>query len=206
MKKIFYCFFLIIFCSCNDKQMQFEDQSYEVLSILYDTLAIRLPIPPMPPSSRKLSKADSLRNVEKIIEFTRLRDSIKQIVAVNPWLSPAILEDINYTRINKDFKHLVEKLKLINEKKPLEVNRIKTKRKDSIIIFNDSLLDPLVSDFLKFNKLISFSRIVFNKQKNMAVIVASSSTSGRAGFSGLYFLRKINEQWVIVDYLGLSIS
>lgn len=206
MEKILICFFFIILCACNEKQRQFEDESYKVLSVLYNRLAVQLPIPPMPPSSRNISKADSLKNIEKIIEFTKLRDSIQQIVAIDPYLSLLILDHFNYSKVKDEFQGLVAELSLLEEKKSLDIHRIKTSRKDSIIELNDSLLDPMVSDYLKFNKLISFSRVAFNEKFTKVVLVASAGTSGRAGFSALYFLRKIDGQWVIIDSTGISIS
>ena len=80
LNKIVFCFFLIILCSCNEKHPQFENQSYEIVSILYDTLGDRLPIPPMPPSSGNLSKEDSLKNIEKIIKFTKLEIAFSKLL------------------------------------------------------------------------------------------------------------------------------
>lgn len=113
--------------------------------------------------------------------------------------------EVEDLKINDEFKSLVLQLKSL-EAKPLNLSLLKTKSNDSIIEYEEHLLDPQVSDYLKFDLLISFSRIAFNESGNKGVVVGTKSTSGLAGHSSIYFFTRKNGKWRIIKSIGIWVA
>lgn len=204
MKKLtILLLFIVSIFSCQRNYDNAKSNSYKILSVMYDTLAIQIPAP-IPPIHKKTTIKDSIKIIEMVQYYNEKRLKTKQIVAINPILLP--VNNIEYLHLDQPFKGLVQKLDSIENSEYLDITRIKTNRKDSIIAFNDSLLEKNIKDYLKFNKLLSFSRIAYNEDNTMAVIVASSSTSSLAGFRAIFFLNKSNGKWIIIKEIGLNIS
>lgn len=207
MRSIFtkgYLLILLIFASCGEGSNQETlGNTNEILNTLYDTLAhpTTQKLPPLPEG---YTVEDSLQIT---MAFTKFREEqsrkIKKIV-IPPYLSSGKNLEVDDSKIDNEFKNLVIKLRSL-ESKPLDLSSIKSKGRDSIIEFNENLLDPQVSDYLKFDLLISFSRIAFNESVNKAVVIGTRSTSGLAGHSALYFFEREKGKWRIVKSIGIWI-
>ena len=58
----------------------------------------------------------------------------------------------------------------------------------------------------KYNMVLSFSRISFNKEYTKAIIIMGAGFGKLNGFSAIYFLEKKKEKWFIKCEKGLTIS
>lgn len=194
----------ITFCSCGGGDNDIKENKGEILSILTDTLTSLIPqrFPPLPVG---YTLKDSLQTVKTKKKLKEQRNSKIHKIAIPPYLSSVKGVNVENLQIEEEFKKLVYDLKTL-EAQPLDLSLINTDRNDSIIEFNENLLDPQVSDFLEFDLLITFSRIAFNENGNKAVVIGTSSTSGLAGFSALYFFERTKEKWNIVKSITLWIS
>ncbi|CAM4090904.1 hypothetical protein [Gillisia hiemivivida] len=195
---------VLIVSSCGIGIEEKFENSNEILITLYDTLALPT-LQDFPPLLEGYISEDSLQTVRT---FTKLREEQSReikTVAIPGYLISGKNLEIENLKLDEEFKTLVLQLKSLDAQ-PLDLSLIKTKRKDSIIEYKEQLLDPQVSDYLKFDLLISFSRIAFNANSDKAVIIGTRSTSGLAGNSALYFFERKNGKWIIVKSIGIWIS
>jgi len=206
----FLLLFIILF-SCNIDNEKEEKNKYQILSLLYDRLAQPTdPVfPPPPPDSLNyvFTSKDSARINSTIEKFIKERDGRRQIVAIYPQLNPYI--GGSRKERGKDcseYDEAINKLISLKDSLKIDIDKIITRRNDSIIYFKKELLDEYSRDFYKFDALISFSRVAFNEDFMKAVVVGSISHSKLAGVSVLYFLEKINDTWEVRCTKELSIS
>ena len=199
----------VILLSCNIDNRKEEDNRYKIISMLFDKLAqpIDLVFPPPPPDSLNyvFKSKDSIR-IDSIIKRVKSeRENKKFIVAVHPLFNSYV----NGSRKGKDcfgFDETINKLMTVKDSLSVDINKIITKRKDSIIYFKEELILKGKKDYETFDVLISFSHIIFNKTYTKAIITGSVSTSRLAGTTILYFLEKIDNKWTIKCQETLSIS
>ena len=176
--------------------------------------------PPLPPPPPSLERAYSQEQKDSIdLSYLRLRERLisesfkkrfykkeKRIVAISKNLGQL---NSNYTLDDtfSNYSDLFMKLKSIKEPKDIDISNIYTNRYDSIIYFSKKLLTKGSREFYDFDFLVSFSRVIFNKKYNRAIVKGSVSTSKLSGASVLYFLKKTaNGRWIIEYEKGLSIS
>lgn len=193
----------IVFSSCKYQGSSTSD-SNEIFTILYDTLAKEIPAP-FPSLPEIYTKEDSIKIYNSVREYRIKRQNRKQIVAIHPFLISGANVEHSGSEMDPEFYELLIKLESLQVEKPLKISRIKTERNDSIIKYNKELLKENVKDFESFDRLIAFSHVSFNYNRTKAAVVASSSTSRLAGFSGAYFFKKKNDRWVLTERLELSI-
>lgn len=195
---------LLVIASCGGGKKRTDMSTTEILSTLYDSLALPSPqrFPPLPDG---YTLEDSLQMVKTFTRLKEKQSSKLQKVAITPYLSSGKNLNIEELKIEEDLREIVFKLKTL-EAQPLDLSVIKTERNDSIIEFNEDLLDPQVSDFFKFDLLLSFSRIAYSENCNKAAIIGTKSTSGLAGHSAIYFFERKNGKWKIIKSLGLWVS
>lgn len=201
---IYFTVILLVIASCGGGNKKTDMNTHEILSTLYDSLALPSPqrFPPLPDG---YTLEDSLEMVKTFTILKEKQSSKIQKVAVTPYLSSGKILNLEELKIEEDLKELVFQLKIL-EAQPLELSVINSERNDSIIEFNEDLLDPQVSDFLKFDLLISFSRIAYSENCNKAAIIGTNSTSGLAGHSAIYFFERKNGKWKIIKSLDLWVS
>ena len=218
MKNTIYLIIIASFissCGCNE---DLTNNTYQIISLLYEEVIedtkISPVFPPPLPSIYKKNKSqaflDSI-NLSRVKYWDKLvlqkKKGVKnrKIIAIN--------EHFKNSKISKhqnEFKDYLGSFKEDNLDKTairIDLSRIQTHRTDSIYYFNKNLLTPGVSEFRKFNILLSFSKIVFNVTNNKAVVVCSTNTTKLSGSSIMFFLKKTdNGRWVIVKDKLLSIS
>jgi hypothetical protein len=212
MKKLFFLLIVLALVSCkNNIKKQENENTYQVISILYNKLAkpIELFFPPPPPdkSDHVFTSKDSVRidSLHKEIENERAKR--KFIVAVYPLLNPYRKGHHKYFMQDcSEFNNVMDKLLEIKDSLKIDIDKIIKKRNDSIIYFKEGLIIKGRRDYETFDILISFSRIAFNKDYTKAVVVGSLNHSTIAGASILYFLEKNDDKWEIKCEKGLSIS
>ena len=197
--------------SCEVRKYDTEIHKYEVLSILLNELTRVIPSPSFNPPQKKeglslnyFSKKDSL----KIVEFNINKINSKQIVAILPELETSVLRKIKLnSNCFQQFSGLLDdffKMKNANER--IDISKIKSNRKDSIMYFKKEYLSMHSKGFDAFDILLSFSQIKFNKKLDKAIIIAAKSTSKLSGFNAIYFLERKNGVWHIKCQKGLTIS
>lgn len=190
--------------ACQDNSTKAENLAeQEIISILYDSLAKK--IPPPPPNLHGLNKKDSLRILS---QYTSILDSLKpekQIVGIIPNMQP-LESKLDIMDFNSNKRELIHRLNSLKEQNPLNIAELRTLRSDSVVEFEEQHLREFSADYFQIDKLISFSRISFNEAGNEAAVIASVGTSRLASFTAIYFFRRINAEWIIVDSKGLSMS
>lgn len=195
---------VIVMLSCSDNRYytknEIDVETEKIISILIDTLSIDIPIPP---PLNELNKNDSLYKITVLNKIKKDEKDVK-IIAIESKLYSTEIYDFPSKDFGNDYNDLILKLKSLKNT-PLVLNYFIENSKDSIIPFHDTLLDNTVSDYIKFDKLLSFSRIAFNEDYSLATIIASSSTSSRAGITNIYFLEKKKDDWYIKKSHGLWI-
>jgi hypothetical protein len=199
-----YLSIFLVIASCGGGNKETLENTNEILITLYDTLA-QPALPKFPPLPEGCTIEDSLQITNKIIALKEEQSKKNITVAIPAYLSSGKNLEVDYLTIDDEFKNLIIQLKSL-EAKPLDLSLLKNHRKDSVIEYDEHLLDPQVSDYLKFDLLISFSRVAFNESGNKAVVIGSRNTSGLAGHSALYFFEREKGKWKIIKSMGIWIA
>ena len=108
--------------------------------------------------------------------------------------------------VPEEYLHIVNKLLAIKSQRELTLIKIRSKRNDSIVPFTKTLLTKGRKEYIKFDYLISFSHVVFNKNYSKSVVIVSGSRSKLAGATILFYLTKVDNKWKIYDTKTLEIS
>ena len=192
-------FLFIVFQSC--KKDEITNDEYEIINLL--TSKISKPIPPPTPSiSLKMEE----KEYEKFLKNEMRKDSIE-----NSKKTFHIYFKDSLTGIEKDFKYsLFEKVKGFEDfyLKEIDEDLIKSKKIDLTKIHfpKNIVLDKnYIGDFTKWNddfiSNYSISRIIFNKNKDKAVVEFNSSNGG----SKIY-LSKVEGKWKIIEFFIFWVS
>ncbi len=194
--------FFIIFQSC--KKDETTNDEYEIINLL--TSKISKPIPPPPPLSPSISMKIEEKEYEKFLENEMRKDSIE-----NSKKKFHIYFKDSLTGIEKDFKYrLFERLNGFEDfyLKEIDEGLMKSKKIDLAKIHfpKNIVLDKnYIGDFTKWNddfiSNYSISRIIFNKNKDKAVVEFNSSNGG----SKIY-LSKVKGKWKIIEVFGSWVS
>ncbi len=105
-----------------------------------------------------------------------------------------------------EYHDVMDKLVEIKDSLKIDIDKIITKKNDSIIYFKKELLSKDTKEYIKFDFFISFSRIAFNKDFTKSIVKVSTNRSKLAGFSAIYFLEKKDSIWKVKCIKELSIS
>lgn len=210
MKIISFFLVIILLFSCEKVENQKENNTYQVVSLLYQQFAkpIELVFPPPPPDSLNyvFSSKDSVRidSIHKNIE--KVRGNTKFVVAIYPYFfsyNPLNIEPIdNCSNFNTILKNLIE----TKDSLKIDIHKILAKNNDSIIFYSKELSKDRRKDFYNFDMQISFSNLSFNSDYTKSVVVGTFRHSRLSGESVLFFLEKIGNKWMIKCQETLSIS
>ncbi|MBV2223396.1 MAG: hypothetical protein KUL74_00935 [Cloacibacterium sp.] len=204
IKPFFTFLFLIfiVFQSC--KKDEITDDEYEIINLL--TSKISKPIPPPPPLPHSITMKMGEKEYEKFLENEMRKDSIE-----NSKKKFHIYFKDSLTGIEKDFKYKIfEKIRGFEDfyLKEIDEDLMKAKKIDLAKIHfpKNIVLDKnYIGDFTKWNddfiSNYSISRIIFNKNKDKAVVEFNSSNGG----SKIY-LSKVKGKWKIIEVFGSWVS
>lgn len=211
MKKIILLIFVpgiiaTVVLSC-DKAVSKEKELYEVLNLIYPFLTKEIPPPkelPVPPKG-----IDSIRRNLEIStdeDFSKkLNPDKQQIIAIKLSMKePGLIKSL-VGEPEMGFRFIIDEPIALNIDS-LNIKKFNSVSNDSLIAFEQDLLEPEIMDYIKFDKLLSFSNVFFNKEFDRAVLIASVGTSDLAGSSHLIFLEKINGKWKLYQTKLLEIS
>ncbi|AOW20535.1 hypothetical protein [Urechidicola croceus] len=194
-----------LFFSCNKKENIEEKYTYEIISLLYNQLTSPIDysksMPPTP-NGMAMKKEDSIH----LLNYSKELIAKKQIIAIIPELEIPRNRKRKAHHDCSEYESLLNEYYIIDQKDSLKISKIHNIRKDSIIHFNESMIDKNRKDFENFDILLSFSQIEFNKEYDKAIIATSMSTSRLAGGGSLVFLERKNGLWTVKCTKNLWIS
>lgn len=182
--------FVIISCNNTNK---ISDDEYDIFSLLINELSIPLIAPPSFEelnSPKKLLKAkDSLEYLVKnkkvnVLIYSRFQDISEESKKIN---------ENEYT-----FSELLE-ADVIGEEKLITKNNIN-------LYFTDNPETLKKKDLLKHDILLQFTKVYFNENHNKAIVEVANSRGSMSISKVLYFLKKVNDIWIIEKSKLLFIS
>ncbi len=202
IKPFFTFLFLIfiVFQSC--KKDEITNDEYEIINLL--TSKISKPIPPPPPLPPSISMKMGEKEYEKFLENEMRKDSIE-----NSKKTFHIYFEDSLIALNKDFpKKLFETVDGFEEFYSKKINEelMKSKKIDLTKIHfpKNIILDKKYNYNERNDNFLgnySISRIIFNKNKDKAVVEFSSSSGGAN-----IFLYKTAGKWKIVQFYRSWVS
>jgi hypothetical protein len=222
MRLIKYFIILFFIISCNNKEKEVEKIKYQILNLIYSGFSkhqMEFFVFPAKPltlpkgiNSRKLLNnkvyMDSLHKIVYSNKITREDSLLKiknhlenkenqQIFAFDLKMEKYHnLNDKTFDKNIKGFENLYKKFINSNKIDSLSINKILAINNDSIIKFKKELLkDKVGVEFRKFNILISFSDISYNKEILKAIVIGTKVFNATDSHSSIYFLEKENRKW-----------
>ena len=201
--------FIALVFSCKKPNNEYENK-YQIISLLFEELAKPIELAYPPNTSGELYTLKDSLHIDSIHEMIRKERAKKRfIVAVHPNFNDDIYKKFN-SEIFKDdcpqYYELMKDIKFIKKEDKFDIDKIKNVRNDSIILFSENLLNQYSKEYENFDVLTVFSKIIFNKDCASATILVHQTRSKLAGESILYFLEKIDGNWVIKCEKLLGVS
>ena len=205
MKLTFFIRFLIfsnlfLIFSCKEKSEE-EHEFYQVINVIYKNLAYEPTmgfIPPDPSTQKKHFDSLEEKNLEPLKNSGKIIAIKSKVISKNLFIHKLHSEEAENFILNNQ--------RIFSNLDSIKIENIQAPTNDSVINFDKGLLEPHMSDYLKFDKLISFSQVMFNYNYNKAIVMGTVSTSGLAGSSSFFFLKKDKGLWKVVKVLELEIS
>ena len=205
MKKIITILIFIILSSCQkkDNDLEFEkkvmnDIFIDLIDSIYEDLDF---IPPPPPPYPEIYYETNNQ---------RIKDSIIEKLEENNKIIIAVVDTINSFSENYKIKLIGQYGKLDFN---IDTNSIKTEYKINLTEFNktNKYLFKYSSEFPKNSELwrwkfennydlkaiISFSRILFDKNKEFGVLMSGIAYGKLNGNGVLIFIKKESDKWII---------
>ncbi len=203
-------------CSKNFNKTE-KEHNYDVIEVL-NNHAVRekmifysFPVPPPNLSLYNDSIFKGNLNKDTIQSFQKLiKKNGKLIVAIDTVLEPSFVSHIKNNYLNncldKGFKKLYTSFKNLKDTLNIDVLKIYPNAYSYIIPNRIHYREMPRGGFEKFNILLKFSRIAFNKKYNKAIVMMAVKFGKLNGFSTIYFLEKKEEMWSITCSKNLTIS
>ena len=149
-------------------------------------------------------------NEEILKQFEKFQLEKNLLIVVSDTIRQVCLENIKYAekKLNIDFNNLTSidsieyKIDLQKHKKSERYQfsyRSKYPEGSAIWRWRNETNSKLSAS-------IGFSRIIFDKNKKWGLLRVGISTGKLSGHRGIIIIKRINNKWSIVDYLGLCIS
>lgn len=219
MKKLIIILPLLFFLNCKKTQKEGKEAKYEVVQTLYNyitkyhTHILAFPVSPPDPKIESDSLQKILERDREIIKDTTkivnsyLEKEGRSVVCIDKKLSPSIgLSKRKIPCITKNFDSLYNDFIKIKGTQTLDLTKVKDNKYSVIIPYHDYYPKMSNKGFDKCDMVLTFSRIVFNKEENKAIVIMATNFGRLNGFSALYFLEKEQGKWKIKCREGLSIS
>ncbi|WP_062056221.1 hypothetical protein [Aquimarina longa] len=198
MKKHIIIPLLILGISCSNSNKKNDTKSikYNVLSSIIDKFGQAQIPPPFPGENINFTsqQLDSIRNQ-------------KQKIALYPiFIKSNENIDIKYKKDDL-FNQLLQNLKNIEDSLKIEPSKIRTKIQHDLSIL-DTIKNKTNKHYISYNydKLISLSPIVFNKNYNKAIVLVGVKIGYLNSGSSIVFLEKKNGTWRIVYSKEFEVS
>ncbi|QXP52855.1 MULTISPECIES: hypothetical protein [Cellulophaga] len=216
---------ILLLTSCSKKlsNLEFEKSvAYEIFPALLDSVHYdrRIPpnFPPPPPPPVNIKNKDSTNlewdETKLIAEYEKRRvelekDTTKLVIAIVD--STYRIDEQTKKKFINFYKEYSIKLDTINNDTPYKINISDLKHNEKIILKYRSEL-PTSSkvwdekyDFY-LSGITGFSRIQFDQTKSYGILISGFGCGRLCGWSGIFFIRKIDGKWQIVKIEVTGIS
>ena len=215
---------MMILTGCAKKDS--KDHEHSIIKVLFDKfiddhlkiIAFTPKIsPPIPDSNVNLDslymlleKERSIRkDTNKIIE-KYIKENGRFVVAVIPYQTSDSIEKekLFIQKCNTKFISKESSKESVKDMKKNNINLTKIKDNKSAVIlpYQDFYKETPRKGFDKYDIVMSFSNIIFNKNETKAFIIVGMSFDKLSGFSSLVYLEKEFGIWKVKCEKGLSIS
>ena len=194
----FLCLSVLLVQNSNCQTRTIEDDQKAIYTLVIDHLVRPFPPPPPPPPNSEFQPMTK-----------RVSDSINSIrlkVAISPYFS-FLKKRPTLKNIDTTYHKAVEVLFSEGNDFLITEGLLGSKKGHTLVIVSENELDERKRLFQNFNELISLSRIVFDQNKNRAVVHIGRTLPGKlSGSTALYLLKKQDGEWIIDSYKVISIS
>lgn len=208
-KTYFFLVLIVFSCQKKDERKLIKENTFQIVSFLMDSLvdgSVNLPNFPPPPNEKNyiFSIKDSLRNYKHFYTETIRQKK----VAVKPTFFSLKKDKISFNNNCKiDITELLSDSSMLNSSlDSIDIKKLTLRSKSIIIPYNDVFKNDIGKGFSRVDLIFNFSKIIYNKNFNKAIIIVGVSTGKLSGFSTLIYLEKENYHWVIKCEKNLSIS
>lgn len=201
---VFSILLFILSLSCNDKLSIYESK-YQVMKMVYNTIPKEIPPIPLELLSDSIAKEINVNN----------RKSLVHKYAINLNLQNFDLSKVNLRNVKR--KDLDTGLSKIEDLSNLELELFNKLKKETFKVQIDTLLIEKIfdEDLLFMHKkiisreeqrqynitgIISFSDVVFNDEKNKAILAVGTNRGKLDSDLTVYFLDKLNNEWHVSCY------
>lgn len=188
---------IIILLACVTFFNSCEKQSDDDKVSIYTTLIDKLPhLPPLPISI-----------IDEPEKLKRYKDSISKIrLSIGVLGRANVSSDLSRLEIKagSGFKSLLENFNKLENVK-LDINSINKASFNNLIFFSSFDLN-IYQENPQIQYFLSFSDILFNKEKDKAILELSYSSSKLSGKRILYLLVKKDNKWIIHETKLITIS
>ncbi len=190
---------LFIILSCN-KETSVDRDTHAIMSLLLGNLS---PAPPPAPPAPGTYKKDT-------IAFNRYVDSVSKLevhIGILKYCAPIdVVARPTKEKLPKEYRLLADKLESLDAcldiSKQLDVSKLPDNQK---IQWIDNLYRGMFED-LNIDFYIAFSDVIFNTDKDKAIVYMSKNRHPMSGSISLILLEKINKKWKVHKSILLSIS
>lgn len=200
---------IFLSCSTNNTSSSDEEDIYRIISKLTSRVkeqSLLYPTFPPPPSKAKytFTTKDSLMRFKrfyeqykgkKIIAFDQIMFNLPESIKID-------LIDCQFD--SKSF--IRHSIRTKTKNGLIDVNKLFISNKDSLLIYGDSLKNKLDEGFHEIDFLLSFSEIMFNDDYDKAVLIVNVKFEKLDSFSTIIYLEKKHYHWKIVCEEVLNIS
>jgi hypothetical protein len=205
--KLYFLLITLIIISCQKKNHEkiLEKNTVQIISYLIDAqLDGTINFPTFPPAPANGDYSFSTKDSLKIYKYFYKETIRQKTIVVEQTFFNLKEEEINFKgNCPIDMSKLLsESYKLKEVINKIDVKKL-TSRSNNIIISNKNNLSK---DFRNVDLIINFSKIIFDKNFNRAIIKVGVATGKLSGYSTLFYLEKENYHWVIKCEKNLSIS
>ncbi|KAB1068521.1 hypothetical protein F6U93_06215 [Tamlana haliotis] len=216
---IILMFLLSISCDKKHSELEFEKSvANEIFPALLDSVFhdTRLAPPPPPPPNSEWSDSTAVKWDESkmIAEYEKRRaelekDTTKLVVAIVD--STYRINERAKKELLKFYDNYEIELDTINITESYKINLTDLKHADKFQLKYRSEL-PATSKVWKgdydfyLSGITGFSRIQFDRTKSYGVMISGFGCGRLCGFSGLVFIRKVDEKWIIDKVMVTAIS
>ncbi len=202
---LFFIFLTLLLTNCSKDQL--SNDEYEIINLLISE--IRYPPPPPPPFLSELDKLSDAEYNQKIDSLIR-KDSIEQLK-----IKLVIHFEDSLKGLSKNFKNMLYEENIgfeefylmdINEEythsKKIDMRELQFPK--NVVLWKPNKNEKVN----QIEKVTQYwiSRILFNKEKNKAVVEFNSLSGPLSGGGSKVYLMKTDDKWQIIHFFDSWVS
>ncbi|WP_417359928.1 hypothetical protein [Galbibacter sp.] len=197
---LFFSIILNFSCTIGNKKTNSKDDDiFEVLSVVIDTMSNPSSPPIYPPplpkkyEDKRLTYQDSVDYRNDVITYINRQ----KIIAIDSTFYTSILSKITKEMSLSD---LVNQCSDFHTKSTINLNYIDIAKEDSIVYFNKKTMEKSYGSgtYIGVDCRIIISKVILNTKNNKAVIKASLKYEKLESYSATFYLEKKKGLWGII--------